>query len=219
MEFLRTLGAWLGSFVDLFLHLDKHLDTAIGSFGSATYALLFLIVFLETGLVVTPLLPGDSLLFAAGAFAARGALDLSLLLVLLVVAAVGGDALNYAIGYYLGERLLKSENRFFKKAYLDKTKEFYERYGGKTIVLARFVPIVRTFAPFMAGLAKMNYWTFFVYNVAGAVFWVSACTVAGYFFGGLAMVKDNFTLVVLGIVFVSILPALIEILRARTQRA
>lgn len=211
MEILKSL-------VDLFLHLDKHLDRVIQDYGTGTYGLLFLIIFLETGLVVTPILPGDSLLFAAGAFAARGSLELPLLLGLLIVAAVLGDAVNYAIGYFLGTRIVKPGNRFLKQEYLDKTHRFYERYGGKTIIIARFVPIVRTFAPFLAGAGKMNYWHFAAYNVVGAVLWIAACTLAGYFFGGLAVVKDNFTLVVLGIVFVSVLPAVVEVVRARSQR-
>jgi membrane-associated protein len=207
------------SFIDLFLHLDKHLDVVIQTYGVWTYALLFLILFLETGLVVTPILPGDSLLFAAGAFAARGSLDLATLLLLLVVAAVLGDAANYSIGYFLGPKVLNSKSRFLKAEYLQKTHRFYERYGGKTIVIARFVPIVRTFAPFLAGVGRMRYTTFAAYNVVGAVLWILVCTLAGFFFGNLEVVKKNFTLVILGIVFVSILPALIEYLRAKRQTA
>ncbi|MBY0371294.1 DedA family protein [bacterium] len=202
--------------IDLILHLDKHLDAAIRDYGTWTYGLLFAIVFLETGLVVTPILPGDSLLFAAGAFAARGSLELPWLLGLLFVAAVLGDALNYTIGHFLGPKVLDGRYRFLKREYLEKTQRFYERYGGKTIIIARFVPIVRTFAPFMAGVGAMSYWKFATYNVLGAFLWVFACTLAGYFFGNLAVVKDNFTLVVLGIVFVSILPGVIEFLRTRT---
>lgn len=206
---------FLRSIVDLFLHLDKHLDVVIQDYGVWTYGLLFLILFLETGLVVTPILPGDSLLFAAGTFAARGSLDLATLLGLLTAAAILGDAVNYSIGYFLGPKVLTGNNRFLKKEYLEKTHAFYERYGGKTIVIARFVPIVRTFAPFLAGVGRMSYWQFAMYNVTGAVLWILTCTLAGYFFGNLTVVKNNFTLVVLGIVFVSVLPAFIEYVRAR----
>jgi len=207
------------SFIDLFLHLDKHLDVVIQTYGVWTYGLLFLILFLETGLVVTPILPGDSLLFAAGAFAARGSLELTTLLLLLTVAAVLGDAANYSIGYFLGPKVLSGKSRFLKPEYLDKTHRFYERYGGKTIVIARFVPIVRTFAPFLAGVGRMSYFTFAAYNVFGAVLWIFICTLAGYFFGNLEVVKKNFTLVILGIIFISILPALVEYLRTRRQPA
>jgi membrane-associated protein len=199
----------LKSLLDLFLHLDKHLDTVIQTYGTWTYGLLFLILFLETGLVVTPILPGDSLLFAAGTFAARDSLDLGALIGLLVVAAIAGDAVNYAIGFHLGPRVLRGDSRFLKKEYLEKTQAFYQRYGAKTIVLARFVPIVRTFAPFLAGVGKMQYSRFAIYNVVGALLWVLACTLAGFFFGNIPVVKNNFTLVVLGIVVVSVLPALL----------
>jgi membrane-associated protein len=215
--FVEPLIQVFRSAVDFFLHLDKHLDLAISQYGSGTYGLLFLIVFLETGLVVTPILPGDSLLFAAGTFAARGSLDLSTLLLLLTVAAVLGDAVNYACGKYLGPRMLAANSRFLKKEYLEKTERFYERYGGKTIILARFVPIVRTFAPFLAGIGKMKYSQFVLYNVVGAVLWVGVCTLAGFFFGNLVVVRENFTLVVLGIVFVSILPAIIEFSRSKAK--
>ncbi len=202
--------------IDLFLHLDEHLDRVIGEYGAGAYLLLFLIIFLETGLVVTPILPGDSLLFAAGTFAARGSLDLATLLGLLIVAAVTGDALNYAIGQYLGPRVLTENRRFLRREYLDKTHRFFERYGGKTIIIARFVPIVRTFAPFLAGVGRMSYWRFATYNVTGGVLWVGTCTLAGYFFGNLPAVKNNFSLVILGIVVVSIMPAVVEYLRSRS---
>jgi membrane-associated protein len=201
--------ALLKSLIDLFLHLDKQLDAVIQTYGAWTYGLLFLILFLETGLVVTPILPGDSLLFAAGTFAARGSLDLGTLIGLLVVAAIAGDAVNYAIGFHLGPRALRANGRIFKKEYLEKTQAFYQRYGAKTIVLARFVPIVRTFAPFLAGVGRMQYSRFALYNVVGAVLWVLACTLAGFFFGNIPVVKNNFTLVILGIVVVSVLPALL----------
>jgi membrane-associated protein len=204
-------------FLDLFLHLDEHLYRVIQDYGAWTYALLFLIIFCETGLVVTPILPGDSLLFAAGTFAASGALDWATLLVLLIVAAVLGDAVNYSIGKYLGPKAFSY--RFLKKEYLARTEQFYERYGAKTIVLARFVPIVRTFAPFLAGVGCMNYWRFARYNVVGAVLWVGLCTLAGYLFGNIPVVKENFSLVILGIVFVSVLPAVVEYWRTRRAAA
>lgn len=206
-------------FIDLFLHLDVHLNAVISDYGTWTYLILFVIVFCETGLVLTPILPGDSLLFAAGAFAASGSLNLTTMLILLSVAAVLGDAVNYSVGRYLGPKVLTPDSRIFKRAYMERTERFYERYGNKTIVLARFVPIVRTFAPFLAGVGKMSYAQFATYNVLGALLWVSACLVSGYFFGNLPIVRDNFSLVVLGIVFVSILPAIVEYARSRGQAA
>ncbi len=205
-------------FVDFFLHLDTHLAQVIHAYGTWTYALLFLIVFLETGLVVTPFLPGDSLLFAAGSFAALGALDVSALFLLLSVAAVLGDTVNYAIGKYLGPKVFHfPKSRFFNPEHLRRTHDFYEKYGAKTIVIARFVPIVRTFAPFVAGIGKMSYPKFLAYNVAGGVLWVALCVFAGYFFGNLPFVKRNFTLVILAIIFVSVLPAVVEFLRHRNE--
>ena len=205
-------------FVDFFLHLDTHLAQVIHAYGTWTYALLFLIVFLETGLVVTPFLPGDSLLFAAGSFAALGALDVSALFLLLSVAAVLGDTANYAIGKYLGPKVFHfPKSRFFNPEHLRRTHDFYEKYGAKTIVIARFVPIVRTFAPFVAGIGKMSYPRFLAYNVAGGVLWVAVCVFAGYFFGNLPFVKRNFTLVILAIIFVSVLPAVFEFLRHRNE--
>ena len=211
MEFIKD-------FIDLFLHLDTHLQTVIQSYGTWTYVILFLIIFCETGLVVTPILPGDSLLFAAGAFAATGSLDLAWLLILLTVAAVLGDAVNYAIGHFMGPKVFSQpDSRFLKKEYLDRTHEFYERYGGKTIIIARFVPIVRTFAPFVAGVGSMTYAKFASYNVIGGLLWVGVCVLAGYAFGNIPVVQENFTLVILGIIFVSILPGIIEFLRQRQQ--
>lgn len=211
METLRTL-------IDLFLHLDKHLDTVFRDFGIWTYVLLALVVFCETGLVVTPFLPGDSLLFAAGALAAGGALDVNLVALGLLVAAIIGDTLNYHIGKYIGPRVFeKKDSRIFKKEYLDRTQAFYERYGGKTIIIARFVPIVRTFAPFLAGVGRMNYRQFLTYNVTGAILWVGLLTYAGFFFGGLPFVKKNFSLVVLAIIFISILPALFEVIKMKRE--
>lgn len=209
----------LTNFIDIFLHLDKHLNTVIQSYGTWTYLILFLIIFCETGLVVTPMLPGDSLLFAAGAFAAIGSLDPLWLFGLLTVAAVAGDTLNYGIGHFLGPKIFQNENsKIFKKEYLDRTHGFYERYGAKTIVFARFVPIVRTFAPFVAGVGSMTYWKFLAYNVAGGALWIAACVFGGYFFGNIPFVKKNFTAVILGIIFVSILPGIIEFLRHRLKR-
>jgi membrane-associated protein len=204
-------------FIDFFLHLDRHLAEVIQQYGVWTYALLFLIVFLETGLVVTPALPGDSLLFAAGSFAALGALNLWPLVFLLCLAAILGDTLNYAIGHALGPRVFHfSRSRFFNPEHLRKTHDFYEKYGGKTIIIARFVPIVRTFAPFVAGIGAMSYARFLTYNVVGGVLWVSVCLLAGYVFGNLPFVKQNFSVVILAIIFVSILPALVEYVRHRT---
>ena len=211
MEFIKD-------FIDLFLHLDTHLQTVIQSYGTWTYVILFLIIFCETGLVVTPILPGDSLLFAAGAFAATGSLDLAWLLILLTVAAVLGDAINYAIGHFMGPKVFSQpDSRFLKREYLDRTHQFYEKYGGKTIIIARFVPIVRTFAPFVAGVGSMTYAKFASYNVTGGLLWVGVCVLAGYAFGNIPVVQENFTLVILGIIFVSILPGIIEFLRQRQQ--
>ena len=211
MEFIKD-------FIDLFLHLDTHLQTVIQNYGTWTYVILFLIIFCETGLVVTPILPGDSLLFAAGAFAATGSLDLAWLLILLTFAAVLGDAVNYAIGHFMGPKVFaQPDSRFLKREYLDRTHQFYEKYGGKTIIIARFVPIVRTFAPFVAGVGSMTYAKFASYNVIGGLLWVGVCVFAGYAFGNIPVVQENFTLVILGIIFVSILPGIIEFLRQRQQ--
>lgn len=210
----------LKEFIDLFLHLDTHLQTVIQTYGTWTYVILFIIIFCETGLVVTPILPGDSLLFAAGAFAATGSLDLKWLLVLLTVAAVLGDAMNYAIGHFIGPKAFSQpDSRFLKKEYLDRTHQFYEKYGGKTIIIARFVPIVRTFAPFVAGVGSMTYAKFASYNLIGGLLWVGVCVIAGYAFGNIPVVKENFTLVILGIILVSILPGIIEFLRQRREPA
>jgi membrane-associated protein len=206
-------------FIDLFLHLDKHLDTLVLSAGNWTYAILFLIIFCETGLVVTPILPGDSLLFAAGALAALSSLNIYLLIVLLTIAAILGDAVNYAIGRKLGMKAFDNPNsKIFKKEYLEKTQSFYERYGGKTIIIARFVPIVRTFAPFLAGVGKMPYSQFGFYNITGAIFWITSMTYAGYIFGGIEIVKKNFSVVVILIVILSILPAVFEVVRSRKTK-
>jgi membrane-associated protein len=210
---------YLSQAIDLFLHLDKHLAELVRDYGTWTYLALFVIIFCETGLVVTPILPGDSLLFAAGAIAALGSLNPHLLVVLLTVAAVLGDAVNYQIGRRLGPTLFRGDdNRFFKREHYEKTQAFYERYGGKTIVLARFVPIVRTFAPFVAGVGQMNYARFAVYNITGAIAWVVIGVYAGYWFGNLEIVKRNFSLIIIAIVAISLLPAAVEYLRARRAR-
>ena len=213
MEHLKTL-------VDLFLHIDKHLDSIIASYGSWTYALLFVVIFCETGLVVTPFLPGDSLLFAAGTFAARGSLDFWLTSLLILVAAVVGDAVNYSIGAKIGPKVFEWKNsRIFKPEYLARTQAFYEKYGGKAIVIARFVPIVRTFAPFLAGVGEMKYSRFALYNITGAILWVGLIVGAGYLFSEIPLVKNNFSIVIVAIIVLSIMPAVVEIIRARRESA
>ncbi len=204
----------LGDFIQILLHLDQHLAWFVQQYGAWVYALLFLIIFCETGLVVTPFLPGDSLLFVAGTLAAVGGMDPVMLMAALTIAAILGDTVNYWIGHLLGDRVLAAERlRFIKRQHLERTQQFYARHGGKTIILARFVPIVRTFAPFVAGVGRMAYGHFLAYNVVGAILWVVGLVLAGYFFGNLPAVKDNLTLVILGIVFVSVLPVLFEYLR------
>jgi membrane-associated protein len=199
--------------VDFILHLDVHLNSIIQNFGIWTYLILFLIIFLETGVVITPFLPGDSLLFAAGSFAALGSLNVWVLFVTLTLAAILGDTLNYWIGHYIGPRAFSGNIRFLKKEYLDRTHEFYEKHGGKTIILARFIPIIRTFAPFVAGIGAMEYPRFFFFNVTGAILWVGLFTFGGYFFGNLPFVQDNFTIVILAIIVISVLPGVFEFLR------
>ena len=202
--------------IDILLHLDKHLDLVIRNYGFWTYGIFFLIVFLETGFVVTPFLPGDSLLFAAGTFAALGALEPYWLVILLSIAAIAGDTLNYWIGYRVGPKVFsKEKSRFLNKEYLNRTHQFYERYGGKTIIIARFIPIIRTFAPFVAGIGSMTYGRFITYNVVGGISWVVIFVLGGYFFGNIPFVKQNFSLVIAAIIFLSILPGIIEILRHR----
>lgn len=206
----------LSGFVDLILHLDRHLQELVQGYGAWVYAFLFLIVFLETGLVVTPFLPGDSLLFVAGTVAAAGELNVHALVVLLIAAAITGDSLNYSIGRYLGPRVFRFEDsRFFKRAYVDRTHAFFERHGGKAIIIARFVPIIRTYAPFVAGIGAMSYRRFLMFNVAGAVLWVALLTYAGFFFGNLPLVRNNLTVVILGIIVLSVLPAVAEFWRAK----
>ena len=204
---------------DFILHMDKHLDLMLQNYGAWSYAILALVIFLETGLVVTPFLPGDSLLFAAGALSARGNIDPITLFVLLSAAAIVGDAVNYFIGRRFGEAALSHPRFGIKKKHIDRTEGFYAKYGGKTIVIARFVPIVRTFAPFLAGLGKMNYARFTMLNVTGGILWVALFIFGGFFFGDLPAVKRNFTLVIFGIIAVSLLPVVYEFMRARCCRA
>ena len=210
---------WLRSFADFFLHLDQHLSQIISAYGVWTHLILFLIVFCETGLVVTPFLPGDSLLFAAGTFAALGALDLWLVVILLIAAAIIGDTVNYWVGAYIGPRAFRGDIRFLRKEYLDRTHAFYERHGGKTIILARFVPIIRTFAPFVAGVGAMSYPKFITYNIVGAVLWVGLFVLGGYFFGNIPIVRENFTIVILAIIAISVMPIAVEALRTRGRPA
>jgi membrane-associated protein len=199
---------------EFIMHIDVHLSEIIQSYGVWTYLILFLIIFCETGLVVTPILPGDSLLFAAGTFAARGDFNVMLLFVLLSIAAVLGDTVNYWIGSFVGPKKYHKEHvRFLNKEYLDRTHQFYEKYGGKTIIIARFVPIIRTFAPFVAGVGSMTYWHFIGYNVIGGIAWIAAFVFAGYYFGNITMVKNNFTMVIFAIIIISILPGVVEFVR------
>ncbi len=201
--------------IDFILHLDKYLSIIIQDFGVWSYLILFVVIFIETGLVITPFLPGDSLLFAAGAFAAAGAFNPVLLFVLLAVAAVLGDTANYWIGHSIGPKVFTGNVRFLKKEYLEKTQAFYEKHGGKTIFLARFIPIIRTFAPFVAGVGKMRYGYFISYNIIGGIVWTGLFIFAGYFFGNLPFVEENFSLVIIAIVVISVLPAVWEYFKAK----
>ena len=208
----------LAPLIDLVVHLDDHLQALVTNYGAWVYLILFLIVFCETGLVVTPFLPGDSLLFVAGAIAAAGGMNIHLLVLLLFTAAVLGDAVNYGVGHYLGPRVFRSrESRWLNPRHLERAHAFYERHGGKTIIIARFVPIVRTYAPFVAGAASMPYSQFALYNVTGAALWVVSLGYAGYFFGNIPMIKDNLTLVIIAIIILSILPGIVEYLRHRNR--
>lgn len=208
MEFLLAL-------VDFIIHIDTHLGEVISRYGPLSYAILFAIIFAETGFVFTPFLPGDSLLFAAGAFAALGNFNLGILLLLLWLAAFLGDTANYWIGHFFGEKIIAHPRLPLKQEHIDKTNAFYQKHGGKTIFLARFVPIVRTFAPFVAGVGQMNYRHFLIYNLSGGLTWVAGFTLTGYWFGNLPQVRDNFSLVVLAIIFLSLLPLLTEYFKAR----
>ncbi len=206
----------LNYFIDLFMHLDTHLSAITNEYGLLTYLLLFVIVFCETGLVVTPFLPGDSLIFATGALAASGSFNLLTILAVLCLAAIAGDTVNYQIGHLLRNRVEGHESiRFIKQEHLDRTHVFFEKYGVKTIIIARFVPIIRTFAPFVAGVGKMPYSTFVSYNVFGGVAWVILFLFGGYFFGNLPVVKDNFSFVIIGIIFVSLLPGIITYIQSK----
>lgn len=206
----------LAAIIDFILHIDQHLQVLANDYGLWIYAILFLIFFCETGLVVTPLLPGDSLLFAAGGLAAIGEMNVHLMVLLLVIAAILGDAVNFHIGKYFGHRLFANPNsKIFRRVYLEKTHVFYQKHGGKTIILARFVPIVRTFAPFVAGMSKMHYVHFYRFNVIGALLWVPIFSYLGYFFANIPVVKNNLSLVLVAIIILSLLPGLIEIIRHR----
>jgi membrane-associated protein len=210
---------WIKNAIDLILHLDKYLADLGQEYGVWIYAILFLIIFCETGLVVTPFLPGDSLLFAVGALAATGGFDLPTILILLSVAAILGDTLNYWIGHQFGDYFINHPSKLIKKDYLDKTHAFYEKHGGKTIIIARFAPIVRTFAPFVAGVGKMTYGTFLTYNIAGGLLWIFSLTLAGFFFGNIPLVKKNFSLVIFGIIFISLLPMIWEFIQSRRSNS
>ena len=207
----------LAQFIDLVLHLDQHLTALIAHYGHWVYGILFLIIYCETGLVVTPFLPGDSLLFVAGTLAATGALDVQWLIWLLMAAAFLGDNTNYWIGRFLGPRVFKVQSRWLNHAYLDKTEAFYEKHGGKTVLLARFLPILRTFAPFVAGIGHMLYGRFVLFSILGAVAWINSLVLAGYFFGNIPLIKNNLTVVILGIVAVSFMPGLIHFVRERSR--
>lgn len=208
MEFVQQM-------LDIFLHIDKHLTNIIGEYGALTYAILFLVIFVETGFVVMPFLPGDSLLFTAGAFVAMDSLNLYAVLGLLTLAAISGDTVNYWIGRRLGHKAYSLN--WVNRQHLDRAQTFYEKYGAKTIVLARFVPVIRTFAPFVAGIGRMPYGQFIAYNIVGGIAWVLICSFAGYFFGNIPLVKKNFELVVLAIIVISILPIIFEVWQARRQ--
>lgn len=209
---------WLLKFIDIILHLDTYMGAVLQTYGTWTYVLLFIVVFCETGLVLTPFLPGDSLLFTAGLFAAQGSLDLYLLMAILFVAAVLGDTVNYWIGNIIGPKIFSQEHvRFLNKKHLDKTHAFYEKYGGKTIIFARFIPIMRTFAPFVAGIGKMTYSRFLLYNLLGGAIWVTLFTLGGYYFGNIPIVKNNFTAVIMLIIVASFVPMVIEYIKHYLQ--
>jgi len=204
--------------IDIFLHLDEYLGAVIQEYGTLAYLFLFFVVFMETGFVVTPFLPGDSLIFAAGTFAGLGSLNPFVIFGLLGLAAVLGDTVNYWIGHYIGPRAFSGNVRFLKKEYLDRTHAFYEKHGGKTIILARFIPIIRTFAPFVAGVGAMTYSKFISYNIIGGLLWVAIFTFMGYFFGNLPIVQDNFSLVIIAIILISVMPAVIEFVREKLRQ-
>jgi len=206
--------------IDFILHIDKYLETIISNYGLWTYGILFVVIFCETGLVITPFLPGDSLLFAAGTFAAKGWLSPHLLFILIASAAILGDTVNYWIGHFVGPRVFTEKVRFLKKEYLDRTHSFYEKHGGKTIILARFIPIIRTFAPFVAGVGAMTYSKFILYNIVGALLWTALFVYAGYFFGSIQFINDNFSIVVIAIIIISVIPIIFEVIRnSRKKKA
>jgi membrane-associated protein len=209
----------LAAFIDLFLHIDRHLLDLATEYGTWIYVILFLIIFFETGVVVTPFLPGDSLLFATGALAAAGVIDIGTILILLNVAAIVGDNMNYAIGRAVGPRVFTENRRFLKREHLLRTQRFYEKHGGKTVVMARFVPIVRTFAPFVAGVGRMRYSRFLVFDIGGGILWVWSFGLLGYFFGNQPLVKENFGLAIVAVIVISLLPLAIEAWRARAGRS
>lgn len=211
MDFIQQI-------IDFILHIDKHLFEIVKQYDKVTYLILALIIFCETGLVVTPFLPGDSLLFAAGALAGAGLLHLGLLMIILFSAAIIGDNLNFAIGNYIGHRLIESKKKWIKREYLDRTHKYYEKHGGKTVIIARFVPIVRTFAPFVAGLGSMVYKRFILFCITGNILWIGIFTLAGFAFGNNQWVKDHFTLVTLGIIGLSVLPIIIGLIKSRINK-
>jgi len=207
------------NFIDFVLHFDKYLVQIIQTFGLWTYLILFLMIFCETGFVVTPFFPGDSLIFVSGTLANRGLLKIEWLFVLLSLAAIAGDTVNYWIGHFIGLKMFTKKNaRFFKKEYLERTHEFYEKHGGKTIIIARFIPIIRTFAPFIAGIGKMKYWKFITYNIVGGIGWITIFLFGGYYFGSLQVVKENLSLAIILIIVVSLIPAMIELLSYRRKK-
>lgn len=201
--------------IDFILHIDEHLGELISNFGLETYIILFLIIFVETGVVIMPFLPGDSLIFAGAAFAANGSLNIFILFFVVLAAAIIGDTVNYHIGKAFGNKLINWNNKIIKKEYIEKTYSFFERHGGKSIIIARFVPIIRTFAPFVAGIGKMRYLRFLSFNAIGALLWVSLFCIAGFFFGNIPFVKDNFSLVIFAIIFISLLPAIIGVIKGK----
>lgn len=203
--------------IDFIIHIDVHLGQIISTYGIATYIILFLIIFMETGLVFTPFLPGDSLLFAAGAFAALNSLNIWLLFFLLTVAAILGDTVNYWIGYFFGKKIVAHPKIPIDESHIEETQKFFHKHGGKTIILARFMPFIRTFAPFVAGVSRMDYKRFFSYNVIGGILWVSIATFAGYFFGNIEFVKKNFSLVIIGVVIISLVPIFVEIIKRKSN--
>ena len=211
MDFIQQI-------IDFILHIDKHLFEIVKQYDKVTYLILALIIFCETGLIVTPFLPGDSLLFAAGALAGAGLLHLGLLMIILFSAAIIGDNLNFAIGNYIGHRLIESKKKWIKREYLDRTHKYYEKHGGKTVIIARFVPIVRTFAPFVAGLGSMVYKRFILFCITGNILWIGIFTLAGFAFGNNQWVKDHFTLVTLGIIGLSVVPILIGLIKSRINK-